>query len=456
MSKQEFDTFETNTFGFNLPCRQFVIAAERTREHRLPMVDEFVLRALLVVKSIPADRLARFFGFEGRDLGIAISDLQSRGLVSVDGDNLSLHPSAREMFRTSAEDAPTITLAEPLNADVWFDLVTKHMVSGRGLRNVQYLVQIPARQQMDESEARRAFHDNFRDYLRIARNDQKADQWNLYSILDVHAGRYSFVQVGGSERLTLQGVPRLESSLHLRDGEDRGRTRQLNEAMVAELRNLDHVAPSQASFGEFARMFSQRDCARWLAPQGTFDLAAWYQAEIGAGLGHTVPLVGYPYVERNRRAVADLLEGAPLDVNGDQRWQVWWLRPGGSMWGATEDVPSTLEVFRSVVRARSKRGTLASVLVCPASIADQVSRGYARVFDMGVRAPVKKVRTALEVILVADCVAVVSVMIALSDSVSVPIGYATADEALVRHIRDLGSMDEVMREGTRLWPQANR
>ncbi|MHA6829423.1 hypothetical protein ACQUJV_24905 [Ralstonia pseudosolanacearum] len=118
----ENNTFETNTFGFNLPCRQFVIAAERTKERRLPMVDEFILRTLLVVKSISADRLARFFGFEGRDLGIAVSDLQSRSLVTVDGDNLGLHPSAKEMFRTSTEDVPTITVAEPLNADVWFDL----------------------------------------------------------------------------------------------------------------------------------------------------------------------------------------------------------------------------------------------------------------------------------------------------------------------------------------------
>lgn len=125
MNMDENNTFETNTFGFNLPCRQFVIAAEMTKERRLPMVDEFILRTLLVVKSISADTLARFFGFEGRDLGIAISDLQSRSLVTVDGDSLSLHPSAKEIFRTSTEDAPTITVAEPLNADVWFDLVRK-------------------------------------------------------------------------------------------------------------------------------------------------------------------------------------------------------------------------------------------------------------------------------------------------------------------------------------------
>ncbi|MCW3671665.1 hypothetical protein K6Y56_38375, partial [Burkholderia cenocepacia] len=101
-----------------------------------------------------------------------------------------------------------------------------------------------------EAEARAAFHDNFRDYLRIARNDQKADQWSLYSILGVHAGRYSFVQIGGSERLTLQGAPRLESHLNLSETDSRGRGKQLTEAMSIELRKLDHVSPSQISFSE--------------------------------------------------------------------------------------------------------------------------------------------------------------------------------------------------------------
>ncbi len=126
------------------------------------------------------------------------------------------------------------------------------------------------------------------------------------------------------------------------------------------------------------------------------------------------------------------------------------------MWGATEDVPATLEAIRGVVRARSKRGTLSSVLISPASIADPVSRGYSRVFDMGVRAPTGKVPTALEVILVADCVAVVSVMVAVSESVSVPIGYATADVARVQRIRELSCIEELVREGARVWPQANR
>jgi len=456
MSTEENDTFETNTFGFNLPCRQFVIAAERTKERRLPMVDEFILRTLLAVKSISADRLARFFGFEGRDLGIAISDLQSRGLVSVEGDSLSLHPSAKEMFRTSDESAPTITVAEPLHADVWFDLVTKHMVSGRGLRNVQHLIQLPARQQLNEAEARASFHENFRDYLRFARNDKKADQWSLYSILDVHAGRYSFVQIGGSERLTVRGIPKLESHLHLHEHDRKERGRQLMEAMSAELRTLDHVAPSQASFHEFARIFDHCNWSQWFSPDGGFDLGGWYQHEMRASTERTLPLVGYPYVERNRRSIASLLEAASLDVSGDHRWQAWWLRPGGSLWGATEDVPSTLEAMRGVIRARCKGGTLSSVLVSPASTADRLARTFSRVFDRGVRAPVKRLPTALEVLIVADCVAVVSVMVALSDSVHVPVGYATMDEEKVRRIADFSAIDEQIRGGVHLWPQSPR
>ncbi len=456
MSTEENNTFETNTFGFNLPCRQFVIAAERTKERRLPMVDEFILRTLLVVKSISADRLARFFGFEGRDLGIAISELQARGLVSVEGNNLSLHPSAKEMFRTSNETAPTITVAEPLNADVWFDLVTKHMVSGRGLRNVQHLIQLPARQQLNEAEARAAFHENFRDYLRIARNDKKADQWSLYSILDVHAGRYSFVQIEGCERLTLLGTPKLEARLLMHEHDRNGRVRQLTEAMAAELRTRDHVAPSQASFTEFARMFDHCNWSQWFSPDRIFDLGGWYQHEMHASMEHTVPLVGYPYVERNRRSIANLLESASLDVGGDDRWQAWWLRPGGSLWGTTEDVPSTLEALRSVIRARSKGGTLSSILVSPASTNDQLARTFSRVFDRGVRAPVKRVPTALEVLVVADCVAVVSVMVALSDSVHVPVGYATMDKAKVRRITDLSAIGDLVHDGIHLWPQAPR
>ncbi|SFI37349.1 hypothetical protein SAMN04515618_1204 [Collimonas sp. OK307] len=66
------------------------------------MVDEFILRILNTVQSISVNRLTRFFGFEGRDLSIAISDLQARGVVVLEADTLILHASSQELFRTSS------------------------------------------------------------------------------------------------------------------------------------------------------------------------------------------------------------------------------------------------------------------------------------------------------------------------------------------------------------------
>ncbi|GAA0830722.1 hypothetical protein [Cupriavidus pauculus] len=450
------DTFETNTFGFNLPCRQFVIAAERTRERRLPMVDEFVLRTLHVVQTIKAARLARFFGFEGQDLGIVISDLQTRGLVVVDGDNLTLHASARELFRTSDGTTPTITVAEPMHADVWFDLVTKHMVSGRGLRNVQHLVSLPAMQAMTESEARTAFHDNFRDYLRIARSDKNADQWNLYSILDVHPGRYSFVQIGGNEVLKLDPVPKLESRLQLEDYDRGARTRRLTEAMIVELAKRDEASPSQVALNDFVRLVGKEDLGRWMRSDATFDVADWYSYELRSGADITIPLVGYPYVERNRKAIAQLLDEVTLDLGKDDRCELHWLRPGGARWGATEDLPSTLESLRAIVRARTKGGSISTALVSPAAVGGKESLLFQRIFDRGLLAPAGKSPIALEILIVPGALAVVSVMMPLTQSVHVPIGYVTIDEVAVKRIMHLSRMQALVNEGERLWPRSER
>ncbi|MGG1946421.1 hypothetical protein AB1286_16635 [Trinickia sp. NRRL B-1857] len=456
MNMAAIESFQTNTFGFNLPCRQFVIAAERTRERRLPMVDEFVLRTLHSVRSITAPRLARFFGFEGRDLGIVISDLQSRGLVVLEGETLTLHASAKELFRTSDESAPTITVAEPMHADVWFDLVTKHMVGGRGLRNVPHLISLQARQTLDESEAGAAFHDHFREYLRVARGDKSADEWNLYSILDVHPGRYSFVQIGGSEVLTLDPAPKLEARLQLDDYDRGGRTRRLTEAMTAELSTRDQAAPSQVSSNEFARLIGKDDLARWTRADATFDLAGWYAHELRSGAEVAAPLVGYPYVERNRKVIAKLLDEATLDVGEGGRSELWWLRPGGSRWGATEDLPSTLEALRSTVRACTKGGALFTTLVSPAAVSAREAQAFQRIFDRGLHAPAGTAPLALEILLVAEALAVVSVMVPLSQSVHVPIGYVTIDEDAVKRIAEMSRIRGFAVEGTRLWPKAER
>lgn len=56
-----------------------------TRERRLPVVDEFILRALKISGATPVRRLAGFFGFTLKETYAVIADLATRGFVVVDG-----------------------------------------------------------------------------------------------------------------------------------------------------------------------------------------------------------------------------------------------------------------------------------------------------------------------------------------------------------------------------------
>lgn len=444
--------FQVNTFGFNLPCRQFAISAERTRERRLPMVDEFILRTLYVVQSIPAARLARFFGFEGRDLGISISELQTKGFIDVDGETLTLSKSGKELFRTAEETAPTITATEPMHADVWFDLVAKHMISGRGLKNVQHLISIQAsagREAFDVEEARNAFHNHFRDYLRISRNDKSADQWNLYSIIDVHPGRYSFAQIGGDERLTLDPVPKLETFLISTQLDYANRTRKLTEAMVAELTGRDHVESSHAARSDFSRLAGNRHLDQVTHTDGSVDLIKWLGMELATSNDLSQPFVGYPYVERNRTTISNLFATVNLT---SEPYELWWLRPGGSKWGVTEDLPATLELLRSAVRTLSRGQVLETTLISPAGVSSWEAKKYQRIFDRGIHAKAGRSSLALEVVTIPGVLASVTVMVALSTLVSVPIGFVTIDPHRVETIVELSQLGASISEAERLWP----
>lgn len=455
MTSTSETSLQVNTFGFNLPCRQFVISAERTRERRLPMVDEFILRTLHLVGSIPAGRLARFFGFEGRDLGVSISDLQSNGYIRVEGDSLSLSALGKELFRTSDEEAPTLTVAEPLHADVWFDLATHHMVSGRGLRNVQHLIQLRAPAPgaaFDVAEARQAFHAHFRDYLRIARKEKNPDQWNLYSILDAHAGRYSYAQITGSEILRLHPAPKLEAFLLSGDDDYASRARRLTEVMVAALSTREHVESSSAARLDYSRLAGNKHLDSAIRPDGFLDLSAWLQAESMAANEASQPIVGYPYVERNRALISRLLASAQPTV---PTWELWWLRPGGTKWGVTEDLPATLEQFRATVRAITRGRTLTTMLVAPAAVRQAETTLFQRVFERGVKAPAGKLPLAVEVLVIPDVLAVTTVAVPLSPSVTVPVGFATIHPDRVRNVMEVSNIAETVGAANRIWPSSS-
>ena len=94
------------TYGFNVPCRRFVLTSNIARDRRLSLVDEFVLRILKATEKLPAARLGAFLGFTPGETFTVVADLQNRGLLSLTGQDVDLAPAAHELFRGAAHGAP--------------------------------------------------------------------------------------------------------------------------------------------------------------------------------------------------------------------------------------------------------------------------------------------------------------------------------------------------------------
>ena len=446
---------EVNTFGFNIPSREFVISAQITRDKRMPLVDEFVLRTLNIVGKISVARLARFFTFDGPELGIALADLQARSLVVLEGEDVSLHSTAKELFRAASDkEHPTIATVEEFHASVWFDLISQGLIARKGPHNARNLIALKTGRSdlnVGEDFARAAFDENFHDYLRRVRNIKNADGWSLYSILDVQTGRYSYSPWPAREVLVPGTNPRLEPIL-VSDEENRTpRLRRLMTAMADELQAIGPPPSSAAAREEYGRLLGSDSLRKAVQGDGYFDLPQWLATQYGQDMGPTAAVIGYPYLQRNVRQLTNALLSGNAKA-GPGPVEVFWFRPGGTAWGMTEDLNACLRELRASLRQLGA-ARVSTTLLVPSSVPPRVTRAFDRIFDRGFQVPPNRLPASLEILLIPQLATVVCAGVSLSSSVDIPIGTSTVERNLLKRVEERLSLQELLRASTLLWPR---
>lgn len=446
-----------SSFGFNVPCREFIIVAQVTRDKRMPMVDEFALRALDLCDSVSVSRLARFFGFSQSEIEIVLADLQSRSLITLEGNEVSLHATGKELFRTSGDGPPMITDVESFPARIWFDLISKNMIRSRGLHNVKNLIGLtpsPGRSDIPEGFAREAFHENFRDYLRLIRRIKNPEAWGLYAISDVTPGRFSFAQISGRQSLVLGGQPKLETTLIETETDRPHRLRLLTEAMSQALGTLGDPDPTAAARAEYARLTCSSLVDDSINIEGYVDLVAWLRLERSHGDPEVMSFVGGLCLERNRKSLTSMIARKSESSQSSEAWNLFWVRPGGSIWGLTEDLQTTVNELRAMSRrGASGDGGLVTTLIAPASVASDSVKRFNRIFDRGLGARAGRSSQSIEVVLVRDVCAVVSVLVPLANGVNIWIGRITVKSQDVARITERLRPDDAEPDFAPLWTE---
>ena len=446
------------SYGFNVPCRRFLVTSNIAQDRRLPVVDEFVLRALKIAEHLPVTKLAAFLGFSMFEAGVVIEDLKDRGLVRVDGDNLELAPLALDHFRFGRDGAPEIVEVETWVDKLWFDLISKNMMAPDRTKPFENLFDLDSRvefKEMPESFARQAFEQNFQDFLRKVRKLSNIEKYNLYSISDVLPDRFGMVALHGSMELQTEPEPRLVPRFLDLDFEERAKYAPLTEAMQDAVRRASEPEPSTAGFAEFRRLVA--DSAMPNAHDGVQFISptVWLSEGNSDGREGRQPIIGSSYLDRNVGAFCRAIARGASRFQGQRArmLKMNWYRPAGSAWGTSLDLQRAVQEFTgAVAKALSPSWRISSNLIVPAIARHEAARRFSRIFGRGLLSPPNHLPGGIEVVSIEGVAAMVLTRAAISRNVAIPVGMVVSNDADVRRIEN-GLKLELLDEGglQRLW-----
>ncbi|WP_315825579.1 MULTISPECIES: hypothetical protein [unclassified Bradyrhizobium] len=418
------------TLGFNVPCRRFLLRANVMRDKRLPVVDEFVLRALKICEDLPVRRIASYFGFTPFETEKVMSDLVGSGLVVVEADRVRLHPSAHEHFRGSADGLPHVVEVESWPIRIWFDLVSKNMASP-GTRAARNLIDVrPASLARDipASYAKAAFEANFPDYLRRVRRMPNPDRFSLYSVPEAVAERFGSLVFLVDQNLVFDPDPRLEPDLLAIHSDDMPRLRKLADAVLDTYRGLIYPNSSRAALAEFASLSGDPGVTDSYGGTATFDLPRWMSRNPDVEGKERRPIVGASYIKRNIEgftALIDLIPAPPTSIEAAPK-EIIWYRPGGTAWGCSPDLRDAIRSIKSALRRKFGRSAIRTTLIFPdGSRGRELPRRFEGLFDAGYIAPPGFLSPAIEVIHIPNVACLLSVAVDVSSAVQIPVGFAS-------------------------------
>jgi hypothetical protein len=448
------------SFGFNIPCRRFLIRANVTRDRRLPAVDEFVLRALKLCEEVPVRRLATYFGFTAAESEAVMADLTSASLVTVEGDGARLHPSAHEYFRGSGDGAARVLEVDSWVERLWFDLVSKNFAVPDRTRSARNLIDIrPTGMARDlpASYAKKAFEDNFAEYLRKVRRMANPDRFALYSVSEAIAERFGSLVFRMEEHLVFDPEPRLRPDLIAIASEDMLRFRPLATAVLDAYRNLNWIESSATALAEFSSLSGETTVLDAYGGGARFDLTRWLSLNPDKKNPDRQNLVGASYVRRNIDFLTNLIDNLPKpasSIEASKERDIVWYRPGGSGWGCSPELQEAIRLIKFAIRRRFGKIAIRTKLICPTVARRDHPDRFKNLFDEGYIAPPGFLSPAVEVVHIPKVATLMLVAVVLSETVEVPVGFASVAAAPLSNVeRKLTQVDARFEE---LWKSESR
>ena len=451
-SSGKSDRILVDTVGFRIPCRRFSFVLNVSRDRRLPVVDEFVLRLLRMFERIPIQRLRTFFGFSVREMEIVLSDLVARGHVLLEGEFASLQPAADELFSSSGDGMPRMVSVETWNETVSFDMVASTILPSERSYGSRHLIEvIPSAlsKEVPRRFAEEAFTSNFRDFVRNKKGTGDADSIHLYSIGHVEPKGYGWSTYRTSDFLDLSEGPKIDIDYGVRienfvsfrlllEGMSSARKAQFSP--VPDFPTLQFV---DALFGDtrFSKFLRRRD--------GYFDIERWIEREQPTGTPQsTRGIVGSIYLPDNTGAIAYL--AARQKFSTEKSFEIIWARSAGTAWGASPDLSTSIAALRNAVRGEEGERSVTSMLLDIHGTDKEIMGRFRHLFERGRSMRSRSLPASLEFVKAGATLAF-TVRVAITPGSTLPIGFATTDARMIDRFEKAVGLERRLAKSSRLW-----
>jgi hypothetical protein len=383
---------EFNRISFQLPLETFAVSAFITKEERMPIVTEYVLRLLRICGQLSVSAFQRYFGFSRSELVAVMETLSRQGLIVVSSDDITLSRYASAQFDASTEEYPLFAKVDPYHDDVTFDLLTFSPIKRRGdIRDPLGAIEIEIANEIvghSVERAKQAFAERFPEIASM-RDDLRHHAVSVYSIAEIHSKRRGMLPVpvslsmgeAGQIERTLEEAFSRQASPELHNGFQQWVT----DAIGANAHNR-----RGGRIEHFVDVFG----LRWLRPyfnDRRFNLTR-YVADVVADKVErvsegVVPLFGNLYLRRNLERIRERIRYRVGRWKPGATATTIWVAPDEGLWGRGSALNEALDEIDVTQEQIEKR----RIVLC-VRCRDEDESAVKRRFDRATRGDQKELR----------------------------------------------------------------
>lgn len=345
--------FEFNRITFGIPIESYRVDAFITRDERLPVVTEYVLRLLKICNSLSLGALRDYFGFSDSETLSVIDSLKRQGLIDTSDELIVLSNFALEKFEASGDDYPRFSKVELRRDTVIFDLLTFSPLSpmSNSILNDNVFRLTASNDLIGNSIefAKAAYYKRFSEVLRKA-DIQANPEMNVYSVEDIQSKKRGFLPIPVSFVVNQQG----QIDRHTEESFEEGAAPELVKAFHEHISELFPQSNKidLDGFDQFVDTFELSFLLKYVVGN-TFDLYR-YASDLNTGVlvapKGVRPLFGNLYLQRNKEVLIRRIRSQRTDVRRNNLlMEVGWLSPNNNFWGRGEAFKQAINDFNSVL-----------------------------------------------------------------------------------------------------------